>query len=707
MPGRFQLALVVAGAALAAPAAASAATFTVDQAAPAGCAANVCRTIAAANGAAADGDTISIKATKTPYVEAPIVVTKKNLIFEGQPGGAIVTSNGAAGTSVFALGDDTAGNGDGTTVRNLLIAGQANGGPAIAVGAKGVTLDTLFVARATANSQDAAAILIDDTATAVTTIRSSFVFNAPTGTGAQTAPAIQGGANSSLLLQDTSVLSGAKQGPAVALPGNELTDADDTKPVANQIVRSTLYANQADKDALSVTSAATSTRNKLVNVDSSILSGGADAAGLAVASAEDGAPLVSTATSGDLAVNLLHTTIAGSTKGITATAAADGPALPSADAAGSIDINVDRSIVKGTVTGTNTDSAPPTTTGNTVAIEVKNSDAAVTASDASGVTIVATGNQNTTPEALFANPTAENFHLRHGSSAIDKAGAQVAGASDKDVDGEPRVAGASPDLGADEFVNRPPVPVLTSNKKDYAVGEAATFDGSKSVDPDQGPGSGVAKYVFAFGDGTPNVESATPSVQHTFAAAGTYRVRLGVADAQGVVSTTLASVVVNVATPAAANAAPVVKVISPKTKQILKLFRIRTTTIRREGRKPLVRRTRIARTIRFRGTATDADGIGGVAIALRRVKLASTTTRASQTGKCTFFDFRANAAKVLSCAKPRYLDLGVKGDAWSYRLKKKTLPKLRAGTYELLVRATDKTGKRSDPVRVTFTIRIS
>lgn len=704
MPGRFPLALVVAGAALAAPAAASAATFTVDQGAPPGCAANICKTIAAANGAAADGDTISITATKTPYVEVPIVVTKKNLVFEAQPGGAIVTSNGAAGTSVFTIGDDTAGNGDGTTVRNLLVAGQENGGPAIVVGAKGVTLDALFVARATANSQDAPAVLIDDTSTAITTIRSCFVLNAPTGTGAQIAPAIQGGPNSSLLLQDTSVLSGAKQGPAVALPGNELTDADDTKPVANQIVRSTLYANQADKDALSVTSAATSTRDKLVNVDSSILSGGADAAGLAVTSAEDGAPLVSSATSGDLTVNLLHTTIAGSAKGIVATAAADGPAVPSPEAAGSIDINVDRSIVKGTVTGTNTDSAP-TTAGNTVAIEVKDSDSAATASDGSGVTIVATGNQNTTPEALFVNPASENFHLRHGSSAIDKAGAQVAGASDKDVDGDPRVTGASTDLGGDEFVNRAPVPVLTSNKRDYAVGEVATFDGSRSVDPDQGPGSGVTKYVFAFGDGTPNVESATPSVQHTFAAAGTYRVRLGVADAQGVVSTTLASTTVNVSV--TDDAAPVVKVTSPKAKQILKLFRIKTTTIKRKGKQPLKRRTRIARKIRFAGTAEDPSGIGGVAIALRRVKLASRTGRSSQSGKCRFFDFRANVVKVLPCRKPRYLDLGVKGNAWSYRLKKKALPRLRAGSYELLVRATDKTGKRSDPVRVAFRIRIS
>jgi len=716
MPGRFPLALVVAAAALVAPAAASAATFTVDQAAPAGCAGNVCKTIAAANGAVADGDTISIKATKTPYVEAPIVVTKKNILIEAQPGGAIVTSNGGAGTSVFQLGNDTAGTGDGTTLRNLFISGQENGGPAVTINAKGTTLEALFVARATKNTQDAAAIRITDIATGTTTIKSSFVLNAPTDTGAQTAPAIQGGAISSLLLQDATVISGTKQGAAVALTGNDLTGGDDTKPIANQIVRSALYANQADQNALNVSSAAMSTRNKLVNIDSSTLAAGASGAGLAVASANDGNPLLSTATSGDLTVNAVQTTIAGSAKGISATAAADGPALPEANAAGSIDINVDRSIVKGTITGTNTDSAPLATTGNTVDIDIKNSDSAVVASSDSGVTITATGTkQDSTPEALFANPTARNFHLRHGSTAIDKGGAQVTGASEKDIDGEARVIGTATDLGADEFVNLPPVPALTSNKRDYAVGEAATFDGSKSVDPDQGPGSGVAKYVFAFGDGTPNVESTSPAVQHTFTEPGTYKVRLGVADAQGVVSTRLASVVVNIGTPAPGpdGTAPVVTITSPKANRVLKLFRIKTTTIKRKGKKPLKRKTRIARKIRFAGTAQDASGIGGVAIALRRVKLApktiapKTAATKSQTGTCTFFDFKANAFKALPCSKPRYLDIGVKGDAWAYRLKKATLPKLRAGTYELLVRATDKTGTRSEPVRVAFTIKVT
>jgi hypothetical protein len=704
MPGRFQLALVVAGVALAAPAAASAATFTVDPAAAAGCAGNVCKTISAANGAAADGDIISIKASKIPYVEAPIVVTKKNLTFEGQAGGAIVTSNGGAGTSVFQIGNSTAGTGDGTILKSMLIAGQENGGAAIVLNGKGTTLDSLFVARSAKSATDAAAILIGNTAAGTTTIKSSFVFNAPDSATGQTAPAIQGGTISSLVLQDTVALSGAGQGPAVALPGNDRTGTDDTKPIANQILRSTLYANQVDQNALVVSSGAASTVQKLVSVDSSILSGGQNGGGVFVTTEGGiGLPLVDPSLAGDVKIDILQSTIAGGTEGIAVISEADGA---DGDPAGNVVVNVDRSILKGTVTGSNIDAGPPVLgpAANTVKIDVKNSDAAVTPSDVTGVTITASGNQNSTPAELFVNPTTENFHLRHGSKAIDKGSGQVAGASDKDVDGEPRVGGTVTDLGADEFVNLPPVPVLTSNKKDYAVNETATFDGSKSVDPDQGPGGGVAKYVFAFRDGSPNVESATPSVQHAFATPGTYNVRLAVVDAQGVVSTTVSTAVVNVGATTAGpdGTAPVVKVASPKRNQVLRLYRFKTTTVKRAGKKPLKRTTKTRRAIRFSGTAEDAAGIGGVAIALRRVKLAS----AAQTSKCTFFDFKLNVFKVLSCAKPRYLDIAVKDTAWAYRLKKAAYPKLRAGTYELLVRATDKTGTRSDPVRVAFTFRI-
>lgn len=695
MSGRVSLLLTVAGAALAVPATASAATFTVDATAPAGCAGNVCKTVAAANAAVADGDTISIKASRTPYVEEPIVVTKKDVTIEGQPGGAILTSSSTTpGAVVLRLGNGSGGTGDGTKLKNLFLSGQADSGPVLRVSAVGTSAETSFFARAAAATQDTPAVLIDDAVTGTTTVKGSFVINSPTGATGQEAAALKGGAASSLVLEDTLVISGAQQGPGV-----ELTGAAADTP--NRIVRSTAYGNAAGADGLLISSTATSAVDKTVQVDSSIFSGGSTAAGVNVTVASGLA-----ATAGDIDVTLNHVTIAGSAKGISV----DAQAIALGSSVGNVDVKVDRSIVKGSITG----EAAPTVlllVGPSVAIDVTNSDAAATASTTGNTTITATGNENNTPDALFADPGKEDFHLRVGSPAIDKAGAQVAGESDKDLDGEPRVGGAASDRGADEYYNKPPVPAISVAKTDYAVNEPVTFDGTKSVDPEALSGGGIKSYAWDFGDGSPRVSTATPTVQHAYAAAGSYTTRLVVVDQQDAISTTLASVVVNVGGAGAGSdgAPPTVTVASPKAKATLKLYTVRTTTVKRKGRKALKRTTRKIRKITFSGKAQDSSGIGGVQIAIRRVKLAATKKAStSQSSRCTFFDIKANAFKVLSCAKPRYTNIAVKDDgSWAYRLKSAAYPKLKAGSYELLVRATDKTGTISAPLRVAFTFKVS
>ena len=71
--------------------------------------------------------------------------------------------------------------------------------------------------------------------------------------------------------------------------------------------------------------------------------------------------------------------------------------------------------------------------------------------------------------------------------------------------------------------NQPPAAAFTSS----SAGLVASFDGSGSADPD----GTVAAYAWDFGDGTAAGSGVKPG--HTYAAAGTYQVKLTVTDNQG------------------------------------------------------------------------------------------------------------------------------------------------------------------------------
>jgi hypothetical protein len=84
------------------------------------------------------------------------------------------------------------------------------------------------------------------------------------------------------------------------------------------------------------------------------------------------------------------------------------------------------------------------------------------------------------------------------------------------------------------------------------------FDGSGSADAD---GDTIASYTFNFGDGSAPVTQSTPTIQHTYNAAGDYPARLTVTDSRGHSSTNTAQVVISVAS---ASIQPV-SVVSRKT----------------------------------------------------------------------------------------------------------------------------------------------
>lgn len=71
------------------------------------------------------------------------------------------------------------------------------------------------------------------------------------------------------------------------------------------------------------------------------------------------------------------------------------------------------------------------------------------------------------------------------------------------------------------------------------------LNGSTSVDPDVG--DSVASYTFSFGDGSPDVTQASPTISHTYKHGGQFFATLTVQDSHGLVSANTASAEIKVA----------------------------------------------------------------------------------------------------------------------------------------------------------------
>jgi PKD repeat protein len=368
-----------------------------------------------------------------------------------------------------------------------------------------------------------------------------------TMTVASTVGPVVTGQGKDLAISDVFVLSTAGPGPALQLSGG----GTDT------LLRSSVAALATGADAVDVQS--TGSAAVALGIDSSILSGGANAASLRAATSN-----TVPGTVGDITVSAVHATIAGAATAIAAQAGASGLLSPT----GNVTVTVDRSIVRGAVT--------KTTCG---CLQANASTVTITKSD-------------TTSSDVFVNSAARNFHLRaDATSVIDQGGPQVNGESATDVDGQPRVVGAASDLGADEFVNQPPTGRLAAPAA-ARTPNATTFDASASTDPEAGAGGGIAGYHFDFGDGT-SADSNTPVVSHAYAKPGTYNATVTVTDAQGLAGAASAPVQAQVTD----GIAPSARIISPRNGKKLKL------------RGP----------IRFTGTASDDTAVAAMGLTLQRV----------------------------------------------------------------------------------------
>jgi PKD repeat protein len=127
-----------------------------------------------------------------------------------------------------------------------------------------------------------------------------------------------------------------------------------------------------------------------------------------------------------------------------------------------------------------------------------------------------------TPDALFTNPAADDYHLKTGSPAIDT-GTNLAEVT-SDLEGLSRPQGSSTDIGCYE-VFAGPLPPTADFSTDVTAGPrplAVTFTDQSSNSP--------ASWTWDFGDsGT----AATQNPTHDYAALGSYTVSLTAANSYG------------------------------------------------------------------------------------------------------------------------------------------------------------------------------
>ena len=86
-------------------------------------------------------------------------------------------------------------------------------------------------------------------------------------------------------------------------------------------------------------------------------------------------------------------------------------------------------------------------------------------------------------------------------------------------------------LAIQPTANQPPAAVATAQPSSVAVGQAVTFDGTGSSDPD----GTIAAYRWDFGDGA---TATTATASHAYAASGSFLARLTVTDNSGNTGTT-------------------------------------------------------------------------------------------------------------------------------------------------------------------------
>jgi hypothetical protein len=193
-------------------------------------------------------------------------------------------------------------------------------------------------------------------------------------------------------------------------------------------------------------------------------------------------------------------------------------------------------------------------------------------------------------------------------------------------------------------------------------------------------GLGAGQPTWSFGDGTAPASGA--SVMHTFAVAGTYTIALGAADVLGNATSATYTIVVRPApqSPPAGVLRPRVTLDTPACPRKLSAKACKR------------RRSSTAAWRTLRGTASDPTTSSVIA----RVQVAFYLTQGKRV-----LGLRGGRLRKTTRAKARatFVTATLRRDTWSLKL-----PQLSAGSYTILVRATDRAGQSS--ALLTRTVRL-
>jgi PKD repeat protein len=222
----------------------------------------------------------------------------------------------------------------------------------------------------------------------------------------------------------------------------------------------------------------------------------------------------------------------------------------------------------------------------------------------------------------------------------------------------------------------PPIALAAGVPASATVGQQVAFT---STFVDLWSGLGAGQPTWSFGDGTPAVGGA--NVTHAFSAPGSYTVTLTASDAFGNTTSSTYPIAIGASAGPSDTKPPVVTLSMPACSKKLSKKACKRRQASHSAWQTLT------------GQVTDPSPSSGIA----NVQVAMYSTKGKHVEGLTGSHFRkttkAKARKAFATAK-------LNGSHWSLKL-----PKLNAGRYTILVRATDRAGHVSATISKTLTLK--